>query len=151
MCQWVDAFHSILSITLDQLAGSQWGRWKGGKGCFEGSAKLIIRLASPPGPPTAYAGPRGRWVGSAAQWAEDSWGHIEADVSSARYHPCCLIIFLFRLGEEVEIYNLQFPRRSTSALTSFWTRKFKSHKLLNLLHESWSAEFEHSRAHSEVS
>ena len=52
------------------------GRWpvRWVEGCFEGSAKRIIRLAiEPPGPPAAYAGPGGRshgltWNDSSGHW-----------------------------------------------------------------------------------
>ena len=84
LCQWVEAFRSIFS-TLD-LAVGQWGGWKGVlRGQQNGS---YVWRSSPLGLqlPTQVLGDA-----SMVSLGTTVPG-IEADVSSARYYPCCTLI-----------------------------------------------------------
>ena len=93
ICNRCDCVSELMLSTVFCPRSSSWltaseGDGRVGRGCFEGSAKRIIRLAiEPPGPPAAYAGPMGRSHGLGT-----TVPGIKADVSSARYYPCCTLI-----------------------------------------------------------
>ena len=102
--------------------------WEGGVLRCQQNSSYVWRA---PGPPAAYAGPRGH--GHGLLTGQLTVPGTEADVLSARYHPGCTFIAWvhrhFYLLDHISVWsqpgdknwnmtNLRFTGRSTSALTN---------------------------------